>query len=336
MSNNDLVSSEEEDPYNTDGGSSYRATSDQNSESEQYCTDVDTHVRKKLNKDSAKNTIGSPILKRKNFVEVEDDAKDDEKHHTKKRKGANNYSQLNPCNLSKEMVQMMIINRDLVIGSPPKERGCVSDTWKRGFHFLFYKDGTEAINWFYCDLCGSVQNVSLESGTSNLRNHLNRHENESYSISNSEFAEILYKMNAIERGTLSLKDIRKCLPIKKRWSHDFIKQLQLLAVKPNKRPIANMGEGSREVHKNISNLRGDSNKTDAQIFARSHFDKEQDKMKERVEKAKIAAQRAEEKFKRTEMQLKALNVVLEEKSKEKPSGKNNVLRACIQFCNCDT
>lgn len=242
----------------------------------------------------------------------------------KKRKLPQQYGELNPLNLNKIDVSTMILNREIVIGPPPTGRGCSSDMWKRGLHFLFYSNNEkEVINFFYCDRCGEVMNVILETGSSNLKNHIDRHDTEKYSIPKKEFADILHQVMvmASKNGVATVANIKKCLPVKKRWSHDFLKSIKLYAVKKNFRAVVRLDR--KDANLNVSEANA------ANIAMPSSFQTKQDKIRIQLEKARQKAEKAELKLKQTELQGKALEVVLQTKQQSKSKTQKNHRRFTI-------
>lgn len=79
--------------------------------------------------------------------------------------------------------------------------------------------------------------MKLQGGNNNLKVHLDKHDNEKYSITKDELADILNKtmLIAVQSGAVTAAKIRKCLPVKKRWNLDFLNLIKAVAENTNQR-----------------------------------------------------------------------------------------------------
>lgn len=113
-------------------------------------------------------------------------------------------------------------------GDKPKDRRLPSAQWDMGIKFLYFKDKEEGgdekkeevKNWFFCEICGWLQNAVLGGGTGNLLEHARKHANPAYTFSKDELSEVFATVAKYAKDSgkgISANDFNRILPEPDEW-----------------------------------------------------------------------------------------------------------------------
>lgn len=110
------------------------------------------------------------------------------------------------------------VENGLLTPGPPSKRFSAK-VWSPGYgmKYLYFANNIELLHWYYCEICGFILNVNLNtSGTNQITGHAEIHR---YSLSKQEMSELLAKATAFgnQHGAVSQRSLDDHLPDGQKW-----------------------------------------------------------------------------------------------------------------------
>lgn len=142
---------------------------------------------------------------------------------SRKEEYAENHTpeNLNPSGLQEKDILKGLKDKTIVPGPPPKGKRCTSAQWKMGLKFLFSVEDDESLteikNWYFCEICGWLQNAKLGGGTGNLLQHVRKHDQPKYKFTKDALVALLIKTAEFTQATGSIANFKQLLPSPDNW-----------------------------------------------------------------------------------------------------------------------
>lgn len=114
------------------------------------------------------------------------------------------------------------MEKKIIKTAPPTNlRKFSAMAWKEGMEFVYQKDNTQIIHWYYCRICKKFLNVNLKNGTGSIRGHMKSHKNGKYEFKLEELQKLVAA--AVEAGKerdFQPKDLK--FPPANAWNLDLL------------------------------------------------------------------------------------------------------------------
>lgn len=207
----------------------------ENEESVQYSSDEENEENNDENEESNGCESASED---EEFVENNEQSGDEEMSDAGEIENDNGEAEIdventkgpkNPLGLKKFEVLARLKNKEYSLINVPENCKATADYWNDCIFFIADKKGGIITNWFGCSQCPDwVGNCHRSDGTGAIRQHVKRHEEQTYKFSRSVFIKLQHQLTKIghAHGVISEDVFKKDTPYPKVWTAEYLNMIK--------------------------------------------------------------------------------------------------------------